>query len=244
MRWYLLTALTITSLALAQNVQQPAAPSTSGIVVSGGYASTPIQAPTVMTPHVTLGVASPNPVGATSSASGLQVGATSAALPPAVSQQPVVNEAIISSGGVNAGNTRTGIGPVASIAAPGPQAANTNAQANGEAENANSGEAVAPAQSQMVDVAAAARYYKEHHQRAVRTFTNDDINRLNQQTNTASSGANSALPASDMSTPAAPSTSNPAATMPQTDKSQQAPATQPEPKKPVPYTPPATPPQQ
>lgn len=232
------------SLAVAQTAQQPAAPSTSGVVINGGYASTPVQAPTVLTPHVTLGIASPNPVGATSSAGGLQVGATSAAIPPAVTQQPIANEAVVSNGSVNAGNTRTGTGPVATIVAPGPQGTSA-AQANGETSStAVSGVAV-PAESQSIDVAAAARYYKEHHQRAVRTFTNDDINRLNQQTNTASSGANSALPASDMSAPAAPATSNPAATLPQTDQAKPAPAEPPvaQPKKPAPYTPPQTPPQ-
>ncbi len=252
MRWHLLTLLLLTSFALAQNAQQqPTAQSNSGMVISGGYASTPVQAPTVVTPHITLGVASSNPVGATSSASGLQVGATSAAIPPTVSQQPIVNQAIVS-GEVNAGNTRTGIGPVATIVAPGPQGtasnlpANSNAQTNGTAANTTMTGAIAPTEPQP-DVAAAARYYKEHRQHAVKTYTNDDINRLNEQTNTAASGANSALPASDMNAPATPSTSNPASTMPQTDQSQQAPSARPpaaQPKKPAPYTPPQTPPQQ
>jgi hypothetical protein len=245
MRWHLLTVFLLTSFAMAQNAQQPAAPSTSGMVITGGYASTPTQAPSILTPHVTLGVASANPVGATSSASGLQVGASSAALPPAVSQQAVSNQAIVTTGEINSGNTRTGIGPVGAIVAPGPQ---TGANTTASTQEANTA-VVAPARSNesQPDVAAAARYYREHHQRAVKTYTNDDINRLNDQTNTASSGANSALPASDMSAPAAAPTSNPAATMPATDQTQQAPAAQapaaPEPKKPAPYTPPQTPPQ-
>src|SRR5690349_13996063 len=103
MRWQLLTLFALAGFALAQN-SQPVAPATSGAVINGGYVSTPVTAPTVVTPHVTLGVASTNPVGATSSANGLQVGATSAAIPGTSAQQGVVNQAYISNGAANVGN--------------------------------------------------------------------------------------------------------------------------------------------
>lgn len=242
MRWYLLTLVALAGVALAQTTnQQPVAPTTSGMVVQGGYASTPVTSPTVMTPHVTLGVASANPVGATSSASGLQVGATSAAIPPATGQQTVINEAIVSSGNANPGNIRTGTGPAAAIVAPAAATAQTGTSTN---EQGGVVGAVEPGP----DVAEAARYYRTHRQHAVRTYTNDDINRLRQDEGSNSS-MKTEMPASDVNAPSTPASSNPAATMPQADQqpmpSSQVPAnTPPESKsKPAPYTPPATPPQ-
>lgn len=245
MRWQLLTLVAMAGAALAQTTtQQPVAPNTSGMVIQGGYASTPVTAPTVMTPHVTLGVASANPVGATSSASGLQVGATSGAIPPAVGQQTVVNEAIVSSGNTNQGNVRTGTGTAATIVAPGPsspqEAGNTGA-------NANVSTGVIGAVEPGPDVAAASRYYKTHPLHATKVYTNADIDRLT-QTEPADA---TALPSSDSNAPN-PATSNPASTMPQGESSA-APQSQPSASpsaappetksKPAPYTPPATPPQ-
>jgi hypothetical protein len=212
------------------------------MAIQGGYASTPVTAPTVVTPHVTLSTASTNPVGATSSASGLQVGATSAAMPPAVGQQTPVNEAVVSSGNTNPGNVRTGTGPVATIVVPG-QGAPAEAAGNAP-ENANVATGVGSTGSET-DVAAVARYYKTHPLHAAKVYTNADIDRL-KATEPAST---TTLPASDITAP----TSNPAATMPQAGQSAppqiQAPAPSQEPSqppaapaKPAPYTPPATPP--
>lgn len=248
MRWHLLTVFVMAGVALAQQTttQQPAAANTSGMVVQGGYASTPVMAPTVLTPHVTLSSASSNPVGATSSAYGLQVGATSAAIPATTAQQSVVNQAVVSSGNTNNGNVTTGTGPAATIVAPG-----QNAQA-GEAGKASgvSGGFIGAAGSEP-DIAAASRYYRTHPMHAVRTYTNDDVQRLNGQSNTASNTGTMNMPASDVNAPAAPATSNPSATMPQADQTRgpEAPAPAQTPSeapasKPKPYTPPATPPQQ
>ena len=243
MRLYVLTLVALAGVALAQTTnQQPVAPAASGMVIQGGYASTQVTSPAVVTPHVTLGVASSNPVGATSSASGLQVGATSAAIPPTTGQQTIVNEAIVSSGNANPGNTRTGTGPAAAIVAP----ATANAQ-TGASTNEQGG--VIGAVEPGPDVAEAARYYRTHRQHAVRTYTNDDINRMRQEEGS-NSGMKTEMPASDVNAPSTPSSANPAATMPQADQQQipssQVPANTPPPEsksKPAPYTPPATPPQ-
>lgn len=245
MRLQMLTLVVLAGVALAQTTnQQPVAPSTPGMVIQGGYASTQVTSPTVMTPHVTLGVASSNPVGATSSASGLQVGATSAAIPPATGQQTIVNEAIVSSGNANPGNTRTGTGPAAAIVVP----AAASGQ-NGASTNEYGG--VIGAIEPGPDVAAAARYYRTHRQHAVRVYTNDDVNRIRQEEQGSNSGMKTEMPASDVDASSTPSSSNPAASMPQAEQQQitpsQVPATPPPPEpnaKPAPYTPPATPPQQ
>ena len=246
MRWHLLTVFVMAGVALAQQTttQQPAAANTSGMVVQGGYASTPVMAPTVLTPHVTLSSASSNPVGATSSAYGLQVGATSAAIPSTTAQQSVVNQAVVSSGNTNNGNVTTGTGPAATIVAPG-----QNAQA-GEGGNAGgvSGGFIGAAGSEP-DIAAASRYYRTHPMHAVKTYTNDDVERLKGQE--PRGVATNSMPASDMNAPAAPPTSNPSATVPQPDQTRapaaeaptQTPSEAPV-SKPKPYTPPATPPQQ
>jgi hypothetical protein len=241
-------------VALAQTTnQQPAAQNPSGMVIQGGYVSTPVTAPTVITPRITLGIASSNPVGATSSAGGLQVGASSAALPTANAQGTVINQAIVSSTGTPSANTTTGVaGPAATVVAPATASGN---QANGGVQSSTSAgvsgvQIVTGASSVVVesgtDVAAAARYYRTHPMHATKVYTNDDVNRLSQQGSTGGL-SNGTLPASDVSSSSAPASTNSSATMPQTDQStttQQAapPGEQPK-SKPAPYTPPATPPQ-
>jgi hypothetical protein len=263
MRWHLLTLFAMAGVALAQTTtQQPVAPNNSGMVIQGGYVSTPVMAPTVMTPHITLGVASANPVGATSSAFGLQVGATSAAIPPTNAQMTTVNQAVVSSGSTNPGNVVTGTGPAAAIVAPGPQSnAPANAQNAGGPNasgnvTANEAGGFIPPSAPGPDVAEASRYYRTHPMHAGKVYTNDDINRMNENTANAANAGGSNLPASDMNAPAA--TSNPASTMPANDQPnattpqdqrqmQSQPSTTPAtpaPKsKPAPYTPPSTPPQ-
>ena len=249
MRWHLLTLVALAGVTLAQTTNpQPAAQTTPGMVIQGGYATTPVTNPTVMTPRVTLGIGSANPVGATSSADGLQVGATSAAIPPVNAQGQVVNVPIVSNTGTPPQSAiPSGSGAAATIAAPGPSA---NAQAGNSGSNGGV-QIVTGASSMMeseTDVAAAARYYRTHPMHAVKVYTNDDVNRLEQQGSTGGL-SNGTLPASDVSAPSAPASSNPAATMPQAEQSAtpqtQAPAPPAEqPKaKPAPYTPPATPPQ-
>jgi hypothetical protein len=245
MRWHLLTLVALAGVTLAQTTNpQTAAPATPGLVIQGGYATTPVTAPTVITPRVTLGIGSANPVGATSSANGLQVGATSAAIPPVNAQGQVVNVPIVSNAGTPSPSTiPAGNGAAATIVAPGP---------NANAESGNGGVQIVTGASSMVesgtDVAAAARYYRTHPMHAVKVYTNDDVNRLEQQGSTGGL-SNGTLPASDMNAPSAPASSNPAATMPQAEQPASPPAQAPAPpveqpkSKPAPYTPPATPPQ-
>src|SRR5512133_594617 len=216
MRWHLLTLLVMAGVALAQTTnQQPAVQNPSGMVIQGGYASTPVTAPTVITPHVTLGIASSNPVGATSSAGGLQVGASSAAIPTANAQGSVINQAIVSSTGTPSANSTTVAGgPAATVAAP--ASASANQAGTGDVQIVTGASSVIV--ESETDVAAAARYYRTHPMHATKVYTNDDVNRISQQGSTGGL-SNGTLPASDANPPSAPATTNPSATMPQSDQS-------------------------
>ena len=254
-------------VALAQTPTQQPASTTPGLVIQGGYASTPVTAPTVVTPHVTLTTASPNPVGATSSAYGLQVGATSAAVPSAAGPGPTLTEAIVSTSTMSPSPmTGTSAGaivvPATQSATTSQSTAPTGGQANVESNGNQStggitiiGGYIPPSQAGP-DVAEAARYYRAHPIKAVKTYTNDDINRMNENTATTANAGGSNLPAADVNAPAAaPSTGtmHPESAVPQADNMRpsqeqtQPSETAPAPalkSKPAPYTPPPTPPQQ
>lgn len=140
----------------------------------GGYYPAPAFVPLVTTPMVTLNTASPSAVGASNATSGMIAGATNSTLstvqPPVA---PVYTVPVWSGYDLAAPALMPTAAP-----APAPSEAISVARVAPGTRHIDLGVATSE-----VNVAEAARIPRQH-EHAVRTYTNEDINRINQQNGT------------------------------------------------------------
>jgi hypothetical protein len=196
----LLVLILSASLCGLAQTPVPAPVNPASPVIVGGYAtSAPVSPPLINTPQVTLGITSPDPVGAHAATGTNQVGASASTLNQDASNQVFINSIEETAPATPAAGST---GATLIVASP-----MSTYHATGMTSTRSLGEVAA--------------WYRQHGPHASRVYTNDDIARLNQQTSSLPSSdqgvaTTGTLPNGAPSNTVAPATSVP---NPQTDNS-------------------------